>query len=96
MIRLVCGAAAVFLTASVAMAADIPPPVTPAVAVDPAAAAALKYKTEIICRAEVETGSLVKRHKACFTRKQWGYINDQHETAARKMVEDNTGRPPGN
>lgn len=94
MIRLVCGVAAL-LMAGTAMAADVPsvPPATPVAAFDPTAAAALKYKSEIVCRSEVETGSLVKRHKSCLTRKQWGYVDDQHQSAARSVVEAGTGRP---
>ena len=51
---------------------------------------------KMICRSSIETGSLIKRHKACLTAKQWHYVNDQHEAEARKLVEDGTGRPTGN
>ena len=67
-------------------------PVIPVAAMTPADA----YKAQIVCKSEVETGSLVKRRKNCLTRKQWAYVGEQHELQARKMVEDNMGRPPGN
>ena len=66
------------------------PPATPAV--QPVAAVPEK----IICTSQIETGSLVKRHKMCFTAKQWRYVNDAHEAEARKLVEDGTGKPNGN
>ncbi len=76
------------------------PPAAPAgdkvAATTPAQPAADKYKTEIVCKTSVETGSLVARHKTCLTRKQWQYVNDENERLARKMVEDNTNRPGGN
>ena len=62
----------------------------------PAQIAAEKYKTEVVCKTTVETGSLIARRKTCLTRKQWQYVNDQNERDARKLVEDNTGRPTGN
>lgn len=54
------------------------------------------YKAQVVCRSEVETGSLMKKRKTCLTWKQWAYVNDQHESAARKVVEDNAGRPTTN
>ena len=81
--------------AAPATAADTVAPVTavaPVAALTPAQVKA----TEVVCKSEIETGSLVKRRKQCLTRKQWAYVNDQHESAARKMVDDNMGRPPGN
>ncbi len=49
-----------------------------------------------VCRAPVETGSLIKKRKTCLTRAQWKAVDDQHEREARKMVEDNTGKPQSN
>lgn len=51
-----------------------------------------KYRTQVVCRSTVETGSLIARHKACLTRKQWQYVDDAHETEARRMM-DNMSRP---
>jgi hypothetical protein len=71
--------------------------ITPAAVVAPVTAVtpANAYKTVVVCRSDIETGSLVKRHKACLTRKQWQYVNDEHEREARKVVEGGTGRPVG-
>lgn len=77
-----------------------PPPAAPAGDMVPAgtprALAAERYKTEVVCKTTIETGSLIARHKTCLTRKQWQYVNDQNERDARKLVEDNTGKPGGN
>lgn len=69
--------------------------VAPAAPVAPTLTAAQIHANEVVCKTEQETGSLVKKHKTCLTRKQWAYVNDQHESYARKMVDDNMGRPPG-
>lgn len=50
----------------------------------------------MVCKSNLETGSLVKKHKQCLTRRQWTYVNGEHETFARRMVEDNSGKPTGN
>ena len=62
----------------------------------PAELAKIKYQTEVVCKTSVETGSLIARHKTCLTRKQWQYVNDENERSARKIVEDNMGKPGGN
>lgn len=76
------------------------PPAAPAgdmvPAKTPAQLVAERYKTEIVCKTSVETGSLIARHKTCLTRKQWQYVNDENEREARKLVADNTNRPNGN
>lgn len=48
-----------------------------------------------ICRASAETGSLIKKRKACLTRAQWKAVDDQHEQEAHKMIQDSTTRPKG-
>jgi hypothetical protein len=48
-----------------------------------------------ICRASTETGSLVKKRKACLTKAQWKAVDDQHEQEAHKMIQDSTTRPKG-
>ena len=82
------------------VATPAPPPAAPVgdmvSAKTPAQLAAEKYRTEIVCKTSVETGSLIARHKTCLTRKQWQYVNDENERQARKLVEDNTSRPNGN
>jgi hypothetical protein len=81
-------------------ATPAPPPAAPAgdmaATKTPAQIAAEKYKTEVVCKTSIETGSLIARHKTCLTRKQWQYVNEENERTARKLVEDNMGRPTGN
>ncbi len=95
--------ASMLLLAVPAVAQEVAPvaPVAPGAAVAPVATVAAMspaeaYKAQIVCRSDQETGSLVKKHKTCLTRKQWAYLNDQHESFARKMIEDNTSHPAGN
>lgn len=73
-----------------------PPPVAPTPDGTPAQLAADRYRTEIVCKTTIETGSLIARHKTCLTRKQWQYVNEANERDARKLVEDNTGKPGSN
>jgi hypothetical protein len=74
-----------------------PPPAAPAgdmvAAKTPAQLKAEKYKTEIVCKSEAETGSLIAKKKTCLTRKQWEYVKDENERTARDFVHDNTSRP---
>ncbi len=82
------------------IAPPAPPPAAPPgdklPAQTPADLAKIKYQSEIVCRSSVETGSLIARRKICLTRKQWQYVNDENERVARKVVEDNMGRPTSN
>ncbi len=75
---------------SAAAAADPAPP-APA-AVTPAS----DSDQRMICRRDLETGSLVKIKKTCHTREQWRYIDDVNGRTARDLVEAGTGRPAGN
>jgi len=43
-----------------------------------ATSAATQPEEKKICRKEIETGSLVKGKKVCFTAKQWQKIADQN------------------
>jgi hypothetical protein len=74
-------------------ATPAPPPAAPAgdmvAAKTPEQIRAEKYKTEVVCKTAVETGSLIARHKTCLTRAQWQYVSDENERQARKLVEDN-------
>lgn len=56
---------------------------TPAAADAPA----VKPEEKKICRKEVETGSLIKGRKVCYTAKQWQKLAD----ASRDEVERTTG-----
>lgn len=50
-------------------------------------------KEKLICRREVETGSLVKAKKTCFTKSEWDKIGDAARRNATQMQDDNAGRP---
>jgi hypothetical protein len=73
---------------------------------DPAATAPPTQKTaeqlskdkssEMICRREVETASLVKLKKTCHTREQWAYIQAETQRIGREFVLNNQNRPGGN
>jgi len=77
------------LIAAGAAVAQVASPVTPAAQAQPTAVVPEK----VICKSEIETGSLIKHRKQCFTAKQWRYVNDQHEAEARHIVQDGTGKP---
>ena len=62
----------------------------------PAEMAAIKYRTELVCKTSIETGSLIAKRKTCLTRKQWAYVNEAHEDEARKLMMDNMGKPTSN
>lgn len=57
---------------------------------------ALPPAEKMICKSQLQTGSLVARKKLCLTRAQWKYLNEQNESAARRMVEDGQSRLEGN
>ena len=77
--------------------AGAPVPGQVAVAV-PFVTRVVKYKSDVICTSRVETGSLIKSHKMCLTKKQRDYLNDENEREARRLVHDNQGLQvgPGN
>lgn len=88
--------------------APAPPAIDPAPGRTPAAAtttgaeptaaqiALQKYRTAIVCRTSIETGSLIARRRTCLTAKQWEYVDQQHRDEARRMMLDNLGRPNAN
>ena len=49
----------------------------------------------VICRRSVETGSLVKGRRQCFTRAQWDRIAESAQKNATQLQEDSRGRPSG-
>ncbi len=85
-------AATVVVTAPAPSAAPPAPQVLPQT---PAELAALRYRTEIVCKTSIATGSLIAKRKTCLTRRQWDYVDQQHQDEARKLMLDNMGRPPG-
>jgi hypothetical protein len=68
------------------MATDPAPTPAPVTAAKPAA-------EPRICRTSIETGSLIAKHKQCLTKAQWRYVDDAHETEARRLMQDNMNRP---
>lgn len=59
------------------------------------AAPAADPDQKVKCRKIEVTGSIVKKGKVCRTIAEWRATQDSHNSAARRMVEDNTGRPSG-
>ncbi|HEY0026911.1 MAG TPA: hypothetical protein VGC35_03480 [Allosphingosinicella sp.] len=49
---------------------------------------------ERICKASLETGSLVKKRKQCFTRKEWERIIESQQRGTRQMIEELEGKGP--
>ena len=49
----------------------------------------------IVCRRSVDTGSLVKGRRQCFTRTQWDRIAEAAQKKATDMQENLRGRPSG-
>ncbi len=86
-IRTVLLASLLFSVSAIAQLAPSPESQRP-----PTAEVTKPAATELICRSTVETGSLVRRRKACFTRKQWTYIDQEHSDEARKLMMDNMGK----
>jgi hypothetical protein len=50
----------------------------------------------IICKRVLETGSLVRKTKQCFTSREWARIAASQEAGARKLVDDLRERPASN
>ena len=51
---------------------------------------------KMVCRRQVETGSLVRAKRQCHTRRQWAYIDQQGQAVAGSLVDDGRGRQSGN
>lgn len=47
----------------------------------------------LICKKHLETGSLVKKSKRCFTKAEWSRIEETEQRGTRRMVEDLTTKP---
>lgn len=82
--------AVVLLALSGAAAAQQPPlaPPPPAAEADP--------MDKMVCRRQLETGSLVRAKRQCHTRRQWAYLDEQNQTSARQLVDDTRSRPGSN
>lgn len=90
------GLALVLVAWAGAAAAQQPPapPATPPAATPPAATPDPMDK--MVCRRLVETGSLVRAKRECHTKRQWAYLDEQNQTAARSLVDDTRTKPGGN
>ncbi|MDT7933389.1 MAG: hypothetical protein RQ833_02125 [Sphingomonadaceae bacterium] len=53
-------------------------------------------KEKLICRREVETGSLAAAKKQCFTQGEWNKMSDAARVNSDYMVDKTMGRPSGN
>ncbi len=84
------GLAAATMLATIAGAAETPATPTATVTATP------DPMQQMVCRKDLETGSLVRTKKTCHTRAQWAYIDDINQNDSRKLVEDNMTRPAGN
>lgn len=49
----------------------------------------------LICKKFLETGSLVKKRKQCFTQEQWDKIAASQRDGATRLVDELRGRPSG-
>lgn len=68
---------------------------TPAYADDASVAKPTAPKEKLICQTETTVGSLIPGPRRCHTRAQWEEHARAGQAIARKLVEDGTGRPPG-
>ncbi|MFC3711306.1 hypothetical protein ACFOMD_01910 [Sphingoaurantiacus capsulatus] len=50
---------------------------------------------QIICKKHLETGSLVRKAKRCFTKGEWERIAESEVRGTRRMVEELRTRPSG-
>jgi hypothetical protein len=50
-------------------------------------------KEKLICKREVPIGSLIASRKICLTKSQWEARAKDGNDQARKLVDDNAGRP---
>ena len=80
---------------------DDPPPTVIVRTVPHAAAASAPVAAPVpsatpeplICRTSIATGSLIAKHKQCLTKAQWRYVDDAHETEARRLMLENMSKP---
>ena len=84
--RMMIGAAGILWLAGTAAAADTAVVAQPANADD----------GRIICKKSLDTGSLVRKTKQCYTKAEWDRISESQRTGAQKMVQDLTTKQGGN
>lgn len=61
----------------------------------PPAAQAEKPKTEMVCRTERQTGSMIASKKRCYTRVEWDRLAQGARAMTERMMDDNRTRPGG-
>jgi len=49
----------------------------------------------VICKTDVDTGSLARRTRRCFTRAQWTQIANAARTGTEEVLDRNRDRAPG-
>ena len=52
----------------------------------------LEKKERLICRREVETGSIVRARKTCFTREEWDRMSVAGREGAQDWVDQSAGK----
>lgn len=62
----------------------------------PAVAAEAEDPNKLVCRRETPVGSLIASRKVCLTKAQWAERERVGNDVARRLVEDNQGRPTSN
>lgn len=75
------------LLAGTAMAADTPGAAEAQNALD---------DSRIICRKTLEVGSLVRKKKECFTKREWDRIAEANQRGAKRLQDELSGRSSGN
>jgi hypothetical protein len=58
----------------------------------PATPSASADDQRIICRKTLETGSLVKKNKQCFTKAEWDKVYAAHRDGNQKLFDGLSGR----
>lgn len=48
---------------------------------------------KLICRKQIETGSLVRGKKTCMTRAEWAKVGDAARDGGQYLLEQNEGKP---
>jgi hypothetical protein len=50
----------------------------------------------IICRKTPEVGSLVRKKKECFTKREWDRLAESQQRGAKRLQDELSGRSTGN
>ena len=58
-----------------------------------AAGATADPMDQVVCKSSLETGSLVRQTKRCYTRRQWNKLGESARRGGRNLQENGTGRP---